>query len=152
LTFAKINVQPVKSRILVPIDADGTACDYLLFLAFAPTGVFYSHQCGGFSCTQNEAQGFIVQVGDNQIREELYSWFQTEFRGSCMSASAWTTERIETLSSIVSRIACWRTDSDGSDHRAFLSLDISRISTGIEAWIPATSPYGSGVIILNNSD
>jgi hypothetical protein len=142
----------VKPRIAVPIDADGTACDYLLFLAFAPTGVFYSHQCGGFSCTQNEAEGFIVQVGDDQIREELYSWFQSEFRGSCMNASVWTSGRIEALGGIVSRIACWHTDSDGSDHRAFLSLDPSRISVCIEAWIPATSPYGSGIIILNNSD
>ena len=142
----------MKPRIAVPIDADCTACDYLLFLAFAPTGVFYSHQCGGFSCTQNEAEGFIVQVGDDQIREELYSWFQSEFRGSCMNASVWTSERIEALGGIVSRIACWHTDSDGSDHRAFLSLDTSRISACIEAWIPATSPYGSGIIILNNSD
>jgi len=101
---------------------------------------------------QNEAEGFIVQVGDDQIRDELYSWFQTEFRGACMNGAAWTPERIEALRGIVSRIACFHTDSDGSDHRAFLNLDTSRISSCVEAWIPATSPYGSGIILLNNSD
>ena len=71
----------MNGRITVPVDADGTACDYLLFLAFAPTGVFYSHQCGGVSCMQNEAEGFTVQVGDDQIRAELYSWFLTQGEG-----------------------------------------------------------------------
>jgi len=142
----------VKARTKVPIDADGSACPYLLFLVFAPTDVFYSHQCGGLACIQNEAEGFLVQVGDDKLREELYSWFQSEFRGSCMNSTVWTPSRIDTLGGIVSRIPCFHTDNEGTDHRSFLSLDRGRIQDCVEAWIPAISPYGGGVLILNNSD
>ena len=34
----------------------------------------------------------------------------------------------------------------------YLALDTSRIQECIEAWIPAISPYGPGIIILDNSD
>jgi Family of unknown function (DUF6210) len=134
------------------IDADGASEPYLLLLVLSPTNVVYAHQCGGYSCMQNSAEGFLVQIGDPGTREELYSWFQSEFDGSCMNSSVWDKSRIDALAEIVSRVSCWHTDSQGNDTRNFLVLDRGRMHQCVEAWIPVVSTYGQGIMVLKNSD
>ncbi|RYD37716.1 MAG: hypothetical protein EOP86_02800 [Verrucomicrobiaceae bacterium] len=142
----------MKHPITVAIDADGNCDDYLILIVTAETGVTYVHQCGGFACLQNSAEGFLVQVGTSDDRERLYDWFQSEFEGSCMNSSVWTPDRTAMLESLISHIACGHVNSDGVDFRHMLQLDRERMQECVEAWIPVLSPYGPGLVVLNNSD
>jgi hypothetical protein len=136
----------------VPLDADGTSHDYLLMIVAAATGVTYTHQCGGFACLQNSMEGYLVQAGTPEDERRIYDWFQREFEGACMNASAWNPENIRILEGLISQVACWHTNITGHDSRHFLQLDQARMHECVEAWIPVHSPYGPGILVLNNSD
>ncbi len=141
------------TRAHVMIDADGTVADYLLLIVAAPTGVHYQHQCGGYACLQLSQEGFLVQVGAKDSAERLFQWFWKHFKGNCMNATAWKEEHlVEELGTLVSTLPCYHTNEAGEDTRHFLQLDRGRMDECVEAWIPVHSPYGPGILVLDNSD
>lgn len=142
----------VNKPIYIPINADGMLGDYLLLIVLAPTHIYYTHQCGGYSCDQKRAEGFLVPVGVANDLERLNHWFELTFGGFCMDASVWDAKKTESLARIIAKIQCWHSDEEGNDQVHYLKLDRSRMSECIEAWIPVLSPYGAGILVLANSD
>ena len=144
-------------RHKVFLDPDGTHPVGLAVIVSAATGVTYETQCGGLATNLREAEGFLVlcppQDYDltSNVETELEQWFAARApQGE--TADTWSESSIEGLAAIVARVVFWFTTVDGEDCRSRLSLDRSRISECMEAWIPVLTPAGPGVLTFNNSD
>ena len=142
--------------IQVELDPDGTQGIGLLVIVKAATGVTYRQQCAGLATESRTVEGFLIPVGGPKAAKKLFDWFQSTFHGGCYSSSSrgspWTPETSATLAELVAEIPCWRTDGDGRETRHFLQLDTERMDECVEAWIPVITPYGPGVLTLDNSD
>jgi hypothetical protein len=138
------------------LNPDGTEALGLMVIVEAPTGVTYAHQCAGLACDVRSVEGFLIPVGGPDASREIHDWFWRVFRGACYNPKDdWSVARIAELRDLVARVPCWRTvpDSDAEgDQRLSLMLDESRIGECVEAWIPVITPYGSGILVLENSD
>ncbi len=125
----------------------------MLTIVAHPTGVVYSHQCGGHSSLEQSLEGFLIPLGEPDLAQGIFDWFWREFRGHCYAPETdWTADRITKLRDLIAEIPCWHTGESREDSRSFLQLDTVRMRECVEAWIPILTPYGPGILILKNSD
>ena len=135
------------------LNPDGTQSIGAIVVVASATGVTYSTQCAGLSNEHRALEGFVIPVGGEKLADEIHKWFWTRFHGNCYPPMVeWNQKLIEELKVLISRIPCWRTESDGEDERLFLNLDENRMQECAEAWIPVSTPYGDGILTLKNSD
>jgi hypothetical protein len=137
------------------LDPDGTQELGLVVIVEARTGVTYGQQCGGNATKQRTTEGFLIPVGSPSEARKVYDWFWATFKGTCYASPGrdlWTPETIAQLQLLVGQIPCWYSTRDGKDELHHLKLDTERMDDCIEAWIPVLTPYGSGILTLNNSD
>ena len=125
----------------------------MVFIVESPTGVIYGNQCGGYVNQENKVEGFAIPLGERELEEELYSFFETEFGGHGYHPEIqWTESRIEKLAEIIGKIPCWECSQDDQDMKHLLQLDRTRMDQCIEAWIPCTAGSYRGYLALKNSD
>jgi hypothetical protein len=135
------------------LNPDGAEDLGLNLIVEHPTGVLYGQQCAGLLTELRTVEGFLIPVGGPDAARRFYDWSRRTFRGSGHPPIAWTEDRIRELAGLVAQVPCWMTDPGGeSDERHFLVLDEGRLDECVEAWIPVKSPYGRGVLVLENSD
>jgi hypothetical protein len=146
-------------RAYVFLDPDGTQDFGLLVVVAAPTGVIYAHQCAGLRTEIREQEGFAIPVGGPNAATPLVTFFRPRFRGNPPSrtfggVSTWTDADVQALEALVDSIPLWRTlpDGEGDSERAFLKLDINKLSDATEGWIPVHTVYGPGILLFKNSD
>ena len=126
----------------------------LIVIVEASTGVTYAHQCGGHANDHRVREGFLVPVGGVDAARPIYDWFRRNFRGNCYPPVEWTGQRLDELAALIGSVPCWSTPAGPAveDRLTFLSLDTDRLDECVEAWIPVTTPYGKGILVLENSD
>jgi hypothetical protein len=140
------------------LDPDGTQEFGLFVIVAANTGVIYAQQCGGTANEIREQEGFLIPVGGPKEAKKLYDWFWYSFYGQCYSFNPelhWFPGTIKALARLISEIPCWLTfpyEGEDNTQRLFLKLDEERMEECIEAWIPVITPYGKGILTLDNSD
>ena len=118
-----------------------------------PTGAVYAHQCADSLTEVREAEGFLIWVGGEETARPVYDWFWKTFKGSCYTPVGWTEAGVKQLAGLVAQIPCWLTHPEGEvDERRFLELNQERLGECVEAWIPVKTPYGRGILVLENSD
>jgi len=94
------------------------SCNVVALIVEHPTGVFYSQQCGGISCTHPEVEGFCIPINGNDEWEEFCS-------KTCDAG-------------------CYGSDLSGFDAEipfpriadAEIKLDRERLDKGTEAFVP----------------
>jgi hypothetical protein len=120
----------------------------------APTGVVYAHQCAGCLTETRAVEGFLIPVGGAEAARRIYAWFWSTFKGNCYGPIEWVEGRqLRELEVLVAQVPCWLTHPDGQDdERRFLELDKNRLGDCVEAWVPVKTPYGRGILVLENSD
>ena len=140
----------------VLLDPDGTLRSGLYVIVEFSTGVVYSTQCAGLATEDRSIEGFLIPVGGPAQAQRIYDWFWSKFKGNCYptagSGNPWDPGKISELRELVSEVPCWSIDKHGKDQRSFLQLDESSMDECVEAWIPVTTPFGPGVLTLDNSD
>lgn len=130
----------------VLIDPTGCANDELFLIVQSPTGVTYQQQCGGLTCDQRSAEGFLIPLlGANNKAGE-------PFDDAFLPFGELKPEAIQNLADAVAKLECWLSSKTHGDTCHQLSLDASRIEDCVEAWIPVITPYGPGILISANSD
>lgn len=137
------------------LDPAGTQNIGLIVIVEAPTGVTYEQQCGGYACEPRTLEGFLIPVGNSTESKKIYDWFWATFKGHCyktLNGTPWTPETTVQLQALVAQIPCWHTRKDGEDESHSLQLDTNRMDECIEAWMPVITPYGRGILTLENSD
>jgi Family of unknown function (DUF6210) len=135
------------------LNPDGAEDFGLQVIVEHPTGVVYAHQCAGYLTELMAVEGFLIPIGGPDAARRIYGWFWQAFEGTGYAPDGWTKERIDQLASLVAEIPCWLTHADGKrDERRFLELDRGRIGECVEAWIPVATPYGPGILVVENSD
>lgn len=136
------------------LDPDDSQLLGLCVIVEAMTGVTYANQVAGYATEIRSLEGFLIPVGNVDSAKVIYNWFWRTFHGNCYHPETdWTSERTRVLSELVSQIPCWLTSSNVElDERRFLILDENRMNDCVEAWIPVITPYGRGILTLNNSD
>jgi len=70
------------------IEVELQGIDGLYCIVKESTGVQYTHQCGGYSCNQNSAEGFLVPLENSKEMEgKLYDYFfnDLKYKGGCDS-------------------------------------------------------------------
>ena len=139
----------------VVLDPDGTQEIGLVVIVEAQTGVTYEQQCGGHANEQRTIEGFLIPVGSLSDARKIYDWFWATFKGNCYPSpgrSLWTPDTISQLQLLVGQIPCWHSIRNGQDERHYLKLNTESMDECVEAWIPVFTPYGNGILTLNNSD
>jgi hypothetical protein len=153
-------VSPLR-EVNLPCESPG----FIGLILAAPTGVLYRQQCGGFWCNMMSLEGYMVPIGRSEATEtrsrpddqftidsyDLRSFFHTEDGGCPWGFVAqMPPEQIDRLEAQVSllRYRFYGTDWEESEIR----FDRSKIDEAQEAWIPVTTPDGSGVLVWNNCD
>ena len=139
----------------VVLDPAGTQKIGLAVIVEAQTGVTYEQQCGGYSTEQCTVEGFLIPVGGLPESQKIYDWFWTTFKGHCyrsVHGSPWTPDTTAELQALVAQIPCWHSTREGECEPHYLQLDVERMNECIEAWIPVITPYGRGILTLENSD
>src|SRR4051794_23152366 len=137
------------------LNPDGSEKLSLNVIVEHPTGVLYGQQCAGFLTEIRTVEGFLIPVGRPDVARQLFDWFWKTFRGHCYPPVVWTEDRIKELAGLVAQVPCWLTQPEGegkTDERRFLVLDEGRLDECVEAWIPVRTPYGRGILVLENSD
>jgi hypothetical protein len=134
------------------LNPDGTQETGLYVIVEHETGVKYATQCGGVSTEVRALEGFLIPVGGPKAAKKIFYWFWKRFRGGCSHGKVkWKEEWIVELAKLVAEVPCWLTRAN-DDVRFALELDENRIDECVEAWIPVRTPYGPGVLTLQNSD
>ncbi|MGL4465767.1 MAG: DUF6210 family protein [Planctomycetia bacterium] len=64
----------------------------------------------------------------------------------------WTDRRVLVLRDLVAKIPCWRDVAGNESGCHFFELDGEPMDEFVEAWIPVRTPYGPGMLVLDNSD
>lgn len=139
----------------VVLDPAGTQNIGLAVIVEAPTGVTYEQQCGGYATEQRTIEGFLIPVGGADEAKKIYDWFWVTFKGHCyrsVHGSPWSPAAIGQLQTLVSKVPCWHATPNGECQPYYLQLDVQKMDECIEAWIPVLTPYGRGVLTLENSD
>jgi len=139
----------------VVLDPDGTSKPGLIVIVEARTGVTYEQQCGGYATEQRTTEGFLIPVGSPADARKIYDWFWATFKGCCYTSpgrSLWAPDTIAQLERLIGEIPCWHSTRGGADQRHYLKLNAESMDECVEAWIPVLTPYGSGILTLNNSD
>jgi hypothetical protein len=138
----------------IVLDPDGTQPIGLVIIVEAHTGVTYEQQCGGYCNEERTIEGFLIPVGGLPATQGIYAWFWSTFKGHCYYASGnpWTPETVNQLQALIAEIPCWHSERGCESELHHLQLDIGRMSECIEAWIPVLTPYGRGILTLDNSD
>ncbi len=135
------------------LNPDGKQEPGLVVIVEHGTGVRYAQQCGGMSTEIRAIEGFLVPVGGPSAAKKVYQWFWKRFAGHCSAGEVeWTEELTAELAALIATIPCWLTRSNGKDERHKLELDAARMDECVEAWIPVLTPYGPGILTLDNSD
>ncbi|MFO0905032.1 MAG: DUF6210 family protein [Pirellulales bacterium] len=135
------------------LNPDGSVQTGLWVIVEQTTGVKYAQQCGGHATEIKVLEGFLIPVGGPAEAKRIYQWFWKRFAGNCSTGKVeWQDDWIAQLGELVRAIPCWQTRANGEDKRHFLELDVNRIEECVEAWIPVRTPYGPGVLTLDNSD
>jgi hypothetical protein len=137
------------------LNPDGSQELGLLVVVEASTGVTYAQQCAGYLTELRVVEGFLIPVGGPAAAKKICDWFWSTFKGNCYHTQAnnpWTAETVAQLGAIVREIRCWYTERSGEDRPEVLQLDTTRIQECVEAWIPVVTPYGPGILTLENSD
>lgn len=135
------------------LNPDGTQETGLLVIVEHATGVKYAQQCGGLAAEIKTLEGYLVPVGGSAAAKKIYQWFWKRFAGTCSTGKVeWKDDWIAELGELISAIPCWLTRANGEDERFELELDVNRIEECLEAWIPVRTPYGPGILTLDNSD
>ncbi|MEY4180616.1 MAG: hypothetical protein RLY70_4190 [Planctomycetota bacterium] len=135
------------------LNPDGTQETGLVVIVEHGTGVRYAQQCGGIATEIRAIEGFLVPVGGPSAAKKVYQWFWKRFAGHCSTGEVeWREELIAELATLIATIPCWLTRSNGKDERHKLELNVARIDECVEAWIPVLTPYGPGILTLDNSD
>jgi hypothetical protein len=146
------------------LDPDGTQQLGLVIIVAAKTGVWYAHQCGGYSTEERDIKGFAVPLGAVSAEQPLISFFRDTFHGNppaldrdleADAGGQWSADALDVLAALVGAILFWKTyprTSGYEDERTFLELDRSRLRELTEAWVPVRTVYGPGVLIFANSD
>jgi Family of unknown function (DUF6210) len=125
----------------------------LLLIVEAATSITYEQQCGNYAVALRRMEGFLIPLGGEREARVIYDWFATTFKGhSYAAASSWSDQTVGELQELVHRVPCWIRTSSDSDEVRSLELDMGRLDQCIEAWIPVLSPYGPGILTLDNSD
>jgi hypothetical protein len=138
-------------RIL--LNPDDSFSPGLLLIVEAATNTTYEQQCGGYAVALRSAEGFLIPVGGEREARVIYDWFVTAFKGhSYAAADSWRAQRVAELQELVRRVPCWIRASTDADEARSLELDMKRLDQCIEAWIPVLSPYGHGILTLDDSD
>jgi hypothetical protein len=124
---------------------------WMAVLVPASTGVTYSNQTGGVSCTQRQIEGYYVPVFNQGGHDLLRSIFEVTLGGSgTYSGVTWTGPMLDDLRAAVAGV---RMDSSkGGRGEVPLILDESCLNEIDEAWVPVTSPDGPAILIWENSD
>lgn len=140
---------PKANMIYVELFPTQTELDGLFVIVQHPTGVTYTNQCGGTSCEQLEAEGFVVPVGRLEHLDNVVHWFRRRFGESCWRDGriAASPDLANELASVVTEIPC---SFEGNP--VSLELDKERLAGGCEAWIPVKSAFGNGWLTWINSD
>lgn len=134
------------------LNPDGKVSLGLLVIVEHSTGVKYAQQCGGTAAEVKTCEGYLIPVGGPADAKRIYHWFWKRFGGKCSTGKVeWKDEWITQLGELVRAIPCWQTRANGDDVREFLELDVNRIEECVEAWIPVRTPYGAGILTLDNS-
>ena len=143
---------------IVFLDPDGTNTDYFGVIISGRTGVLYEQQCGGTDCLQMSLEGYFIPLGgtnykgDGEINPEyLTSLFHTGRRcthgGADLQGSTLLDgDRLMKLKDYVKNIPIWFKDCS---FQLKLAEDSNRI---YEAWVPISSPFGSGVLVWSNCE
>ena len=138
-------------RIL--LNPDGSFSLGLLLIVETHSGIVYEQQCGGYATVTKTAEGFLIPVGGATEAQVIYDWFWRSFKGHCYHGGhSWSDDLVNELRGLVATVPCWLGTETNTDELRFLELDMTRISHCIEAWIPVLSPYGPGILTLDNSD
>lgn len=116
------------------------------------TGVVYGHQCGGHSCEQRRAEGYLIPVDGAEALDTLSAFFPE--RGVHTVDATWSPEDLAVLTELVQKVFCWRTmeGTDTAHERHALQLDQARTPQIAEGWIPVITPFGKGILLFENSD
>jgi hypothetical protein len=137
----------------VLLNPDGAEDLGLNLIVEHPTGVLYGQQCAGFLTELRIVEGFLIPVGGPDAARRVYDWFWKAFQGHGYPPIVWTEDRIRELAGLVAQVPCWLTQPEGEDdERHLLVLDEGRLDECVEAWIPVRTPYGRGILVLENSD
>jgi hypothetical protein len=135
------------------LNPDGSQDPGLVVIVQHPTGVMYSHQCGGHATLMRQLEGFLLPLGEAVHAQALFDWYWQEFQGHAYPPLIdWTEHRTQALGSLVGTIPCWLTLESGDDRREFLQLDETRMEECLEGWIPVLTPYGKGILVVKTSD
>jgi uncharacterized protein DUF6210 len=136
--------------------------DWLAIVIEASTNVIYWNQCGGTTCQQLLAEGYLVPIGGSRfnpdngpINSEILTVAFHNGRRCTYGALAGglPEERLERLSQAVQDIPYWSSRSvDGQCSRQPLQLDESRMFQMCEAWVPVITPDGAGTLMWGNCD
>jgi hypothetical protein len=98
-------------------------------------------------------EGYLVDVGPASSCKRLREWFRLNHPGGLFDAVGNPQFR-EELSALVNDVKVWvETEAESFDVvPRSLELDESRLDELLEAWIPVTSPLGTGILIHKNRD
>jgi hypothetical protein len=143
----------------IVLDPAGDGDIGVVLLVAAKTGVFYSNQCGGAHCLQNEMEGFLIPLGYPEAVDSLKALIDF-FREDDLCTGIVKESNIPRLGKIVEKIVYWETyppswsehDFTGEEKRLFLELDLERLGDLVEAWVPVKTAYGPGVLTFLNCD
>jgi hypothetical protein len=135
------------------LNPDGSENLGLNLIVEHPTGVLYGQQCAGLLAEIRTVEGFLIPVGGPDAARRVHDWFWKTFPGNCYPPIVWTEDRIRELAGLVAQVPCWLTRPGGEgDERHSLVLDEGRLDECVEAWIPVRTPYGRGILVLENLD
>jgi hypothetical protein len=134
----------------------------------APTGVVYSHQCGGTNCYHYDLEGYFVplcryELDERDLTSENRLALDTDLLKAVFheavpddpDACVWAgstgqlpPDRLDRLAALVG-LLCYR----GADYgEQLIKLDRSRLADGCEACVPVVTPDGPGTLVWNNCD
>ncbi len=135
------------------LNPDGAEDFGLQVIVEHPTGVVYAHQCAGYLTEIRAVEGFLIPVGGPEAARRICDWFWRTFEGTGYAPVGWTDGRVDQLAGLVAQVPCWLTLPGGvDDERRSMELDRGRIGECVESWIPVKTPYGRGILVVENSD